>query len=162
MKPIHLFLTGEKQVGKSTLLQKLLARRPGPAAGFYTKKVRTVIPDSATVHILRPGEEPAPENMLFVCGSCKIGGTEKFNTLGCAALADCAGAGVILMDELGPHEGEAADFRAAVMRTLDGNIPVLGVLQEAPSAFLEEIAAHPKVQVLRVTRENRNDVEAFL
>lgn len=162
MKPIHLFLTGEKQVGKSTLLQKLLAKRPGPAAGFYTKKVRTVIPESPTVHILRPGEIPSLDNLLFVCGSCKIGGTEKFNTLGCAALDHCAGAGVILMDELGPHEGEAADFRAAVLQTLDGDIPVLGVIQEAPSDFLEEIAAHPKVQVLRVTRENRDDVEKFL
>ena len=162
MGPIHLFLTGEKQVGKSTLLQKLLARRPGPAAGFYTKKVWTVLKDQPTVHLLRPGEAPTVDNMLFICGSCKIGGTEKFNTLGCAALADCAGAGVILMDELGPHEGEAADFRAAVLRTLDGDIPVLGVLQEAPSDFLDAIAAHPKVRVLRVDRENRDRVEDFL
>lgn len=162
MEKLHLFLTGEKQVGKSTLLQKLLALRAGPAAGFYTRKVWNVIEGTPTVHLLRIGEQPSRENLLFHCGGARLGGTEGFNTLGCAALADRTGARVIVMDELGPHEGEALDFRAAVLEILDGEIPVLGVLQEAESDFLREIASHPKVRVLRVTRENRGKLEDFI
>ena len=34
----HLFLTGEKQIGKSTLLRKWLDRIDAGISGFYTQK----------------------------------------------------------------------------------------------------------------------------
>lgn len=63
------------------------------------------------------------------------------------------------MDELGPHEAEAVRFRQMVFKVLDGPVPVLGVLQEARSPFLQEIAQRPDVTVLRITEENRNEPE---
>ncbi len=63
------------------------------------------------------------------------------------------------MDELGPHEAEAVRFRQMILKVLDGPVPVLGVLQEAPSPFLQEIAQRPDVTVLRITEENRNEPE---
>lgn len=61
------------------------------------------------------------------------------------------------MDELGPHEAEAVRFRQMVFEVLDGPVPVLGVLQEANSPFLQEIARRPDVTVIRITKENRDD-----
>ena len=61
------------------------------------------------------------------------------------------------MDELGPHEARAAVFRRAVLAALDGVVPILGVLQAAPSPFLEEVALHPQVRLIQVTAENRDD-----
>ena len=63
------------------------------------------------------------------------------------------------MDELGPHEAKAVRFRQMILKVLDGPVPVLGVLQEAPSPFLQEIAQRPDVTVLRITEENRNEPE---
>ena len=63
------------------------------------------------------------------------------------------------MYELRPHEAEAVRFRQMILKVLDGPVPVLGVLQEAPSPFLQEIAQRPDVTVLRITEENRNEPE---
>ena len=67
----HLFLTGEKGVGKSTLIDRLLSRFPGRVGGFRTRRVDTVRPGEATVHLLRVsgGEQPGEGNLLFSCAA---------------------------------------------------------------------------------------------
>ena len=146
----HLFLTGPKGVGKSTLIRGLLAEEFGPLGGFFTVK------HEGGVYLLPAAQERAftPENLLFRCGHG--GDPARFDELGCAALADTAGCRLLVMDELGPHEGEAEQFQAAVFRTLDGDIPIIGVLQQAESEFLDRIARHPQVTVLTVSEENRD------
>ena len=152
----HLFLTGPKGVGKSTLIHGLLAEKPGPLGGFFTVKHK------GGVYLLPAARERAftSENFLFRCGH----GSDpaRFDDLGCAALADTAGCRLLVMDELGPHEAEAKQFQAAVFRTLDGALPVLGVLQQAESEFLHRIAHHPRVTVLTVSVENRDALAAEL
>ena len=66
------------------------------------------------------------------------------------------------MDELGPHEEQAAAFRQAVLRALDGDAPIIGVLQQAESAFLDRVAAHPGVRLITVTEENRDALRLWL
>ena len=146
----HLFLTGPKGVGKSTLIRGLLAEESGPLGGFFTVK------HEGGVYLLPAARERAftPENLLFRCGHG--GDPRRFDELGCAALADTAGCRLLVMDELGPHEAEARRFQAAVFRTLDGDIPIIGVLQQAESEFLDRIARHPRVTVLTVSEENRD------
>ena len=152
----HLFLTGPKGVGKSTLIRDCLARETGRLGGFFTVKHR------GSVYLLRAGagEAPDAENFLFRCG-CG-GDPGRFDALGCAALADTEGRSLLVMDELGPHEAQAVRFQAAVFRALEGKIPILGVLQQADSDFLRRIAGHPQVTVLTVTEDNRGRLAAEL
>ena len=152
----HLFLTGPKGVGKSTLLRDFLARETGRLGGFFTVKHR------GSVYLLRAGtgEAPDAENFLFRCG-CG-GDPGRFDALGCAALTDTEGCSLLVMDELGPHEAQAVRFQAAVFRALEGEIPILGVLQQADSDFLRRVACHPQVTVLTVTEENRDSLGAEL
>ena len=148
----HLFLTGQRGVGKSTLLRCLLeGKRPG---GFLTLRVEGVLA-RPSIHLLRAAsaERPAPENLVCFCGEQR---PERFDLLGVAALADTADCQVIVMDELGPAEAAAQHFQAAVLAALDGEKPVCGVLQQADSAFLRRVAAHPRVRVVTVTEENRD------
>ena len=77
-------------------------------------------------------------------------------------MADCEKAELIVMDELGPAEARAEAFQSAVLRVLDGKIPVLGVLQKAESPFLRKAAEHPNVRVLEVTAENRDILTGML
>ena len=42
------------------------------------------------------------------------------------------------------------------LAALDGDMPVLGVLQKADTAFLRAVASHPRVRVVTVTEENRD------
>ncbi len=152
----HLFLTGPKGAGKSTLIRGLLAEESGPLGGFFTVK------HEGGIYLLPAAGERAftPENLLFRCGHG--GDPRRFDNLGCAALADTAGCRLLVMDELGPHEAEARRFQAAVFRTLDGALPVLGVLQQTESEFLERIARHSRVTVLTVSVENRDALAAEL
>lgn len=151
----HLFLTGAKGVGKSTLIRGLLAAETGRVDGFFTVKRQEY------VYLLRAaGETPAPENRLFRCG--QAGDPALFDALGCAALTVSEGCALLVMDELGPHEAAALRFQAAVFRALEGDTPIIGVLQQADSPFLRQIAAHPRVSVLEVTTENRDDLPPIL
>ncbi len=149
----HLFFTGRKGVGKSTLVRAAIeGKRVG---GFFTKRVEGLL-ERPSVHLLRAGtaDVPSAENLLFCCGgSVDI---QRFEQLGCGALADT------VMDELGPHEEQAAAFRQAVLRALDGDAPIIGVLQQAESAFLRQVAAHPNVRVITVTEENRDALHHWL
>ena len=161
----HIFLTGAKQVGKSTLLKKVLCSFEGRIGGFFTLRTCEFLESSFSVHLLpaaAPGK-PDETNLLFVCGSpAAFSSNEtprRFDRLGCDALSDFMQKDLILMDELGPHEAEAVRFRQMVFKVLDGPVPVLGVLQEAESPFLQEIARRPDVTVIRITGENRDKPE---
>lgn len=148
----HIFLTGGKGVGKSTLVRRLLSEGSWHLGGFFTVKCE------GRVYLLRPGETPCPDNFLFCCG--EDANPARFDTLGCAALS--APCDVILMDELGPHENGAQAFQNAVLGALDGDTPILGVLQKADTPFLHQVAAHPQVHLVEVTVENRDELAKTL
>lgn len=154
----HIFLTGRKQVGKSTLVRKILNLYTGSVGGFSTVRTNSVFPDRFSVHMLQVETDsvPSEDNLLFFCGEKDGRTAERFDALGCAALDAGRSARLLIMDELGPAETEALRFQKAVLQTLDGKVPILGVLQEADSLFLQKITAHPGVTILRVTEDNRN------
>lgn len=146
----HLFLSGAKGVGKSTLVRGLLSCETGRVGGFFTVK------HNGCVYLLRPGTEdiPTEKTRLFRCG--ETAEPDRFETLGCAALSDTVGCTLLVMDELGPHETAAHGFQTAVLKALSADVPVIGVLQQAESPFLAQIATHHRVTVLTVTEENRS------
>ncbi len=175
----HIFLTGPKQVGKSTIIRNYLATHPVKCAGFLTVKSETVFPGCRSVHMLDAScisgiamqkiKKPSKENFLFFCGQTPAmlyrqygllpDPALRFDRIGCALLDGIpANTDLIIMDELGPHESEAEAFRASVLRCLDGDIPILGVLQKAESALYYTIAKHPDVEIIEVTKENRNQI----
>lgn len=153
----HVFLTGEKHIGKSTLREKVLDRYEGNAAGFLTVRTNEFLGDSYSVHMFRMGENAIADadNLLFVCGKQSAYISQRFNDLGCRALAACTDCSLLVMDELGPHEADAALFHEAVLQRLNGDIPILGVLQAPAEAFWPDIVKHPKVHILEITEENR-------
>ena len=76
----HLFLTGDKGVGKSTLARCLLAGHT--PCGFRTVRVTGVL-DPPSVHLLPAvGGVPSAENLLFYCGAYSC---DRFDTLGTVA-----------------------------------------------------------------------------
>ena len=152
----HLFLTGEKGVGKSTLIDYLLAGCT--PCGFRTRRVEGVL-SRPSVHLLTVTDTtPTADNLLFYCGAYS---PERFDTLGVAALENHSG-DVLLMDELGPAESGAEKFTAAVLAALDGELPILGVLQQADTPFLRAVARHPRVRLVTVNPQNRAALRAAL
>ena len=154
----HIFLTGEKQIGKSTLLKKILDKYTGDTGGFFTLRTNEFLKDGYSVHMFGLDEDviPTENNLLFVCGKTDEHMSESFDRLGCETLSKCADSSLIIMDELGPHEANAELFHKAVLRLLDGNVPILGVLQAPAESFWPDIVRHPSVQVIGISEHNRD------
>lgn len=146
-------------MGKSTLIRNFLETFTGKVGGFRTVRTDAVY-GSYSVHLIAPGGIPAQENLLFLCPPPREDGevVARFEEMGCAALENTAGCDLILMDELGPTEAKAEKFQREVLAALEGEIPIIGVLQRAESEFLDRIAAHPNVDVIEVTLENRDQL----
>ena len=157
----HLFLTGCKQVGKSTVLRKLLENR-GEPAGFRTLRIPNA--EGCSVHMFAPGEREFTEaNRVFYKKKGVLHlNIEDFDRIGCDLLEKSRGAGVILMDELGPAEVNAQAFCRAVWETLNEADHVYGVLQAAETDFLDQVAAREDVLVVTVTEENRDQLPHLL
>ena len=156
----HLFLTGERQVGKSTLLRALIAQASLACAGFETKPFFV---DGERRGFVMHGLVPMPpfENDCVI--SVRLGERRSAPVLPAfeengveilrRSLAD--NAPFLLMDELGRLERDATAFAAHVRACLNGGKRVLGVLQRCDAPLPREIAAREDVLLLTVTPENR-------
>ena len=155
----HIFLTGKKHIGKSTLIQKILDDYNKTADGFLTVRTKNYLKNQYSVHMyhLKEKEFPNESNLLFLCGKTDEHTADTFERLGCNILSMCSDCSLIVMDELGPHEADATLFRKKILNLLDGQTPILGVLQEPAESFWPEIVNHPKVEIITISEDNRND-----
>ena len=130
---MHIFLTGEIQVGKSTVIAKTLSLLKITPGGFKTY----FGPDRELPERLlymNSGSEPKifrEENVVarFFRDQPPRILTEKFNTYGAELIRSArADSSLILMDECGSLEHDALVFQKEVIDALEGNIPILGVV----------------------------------
>ena len=159
-----IFLTGQRGVGKSTALRRALAGCGLGIGGFMTDFGDTRYSENKVLRLLPWAEMPD-----FSAGvTCALLGPgarqvfpEAFDGLGAELLYRAAAdpaCGLILMDELGFLEAEAAGFRAAVLDILTGPKPVLGVVRQGLGVWQDA----PLGEVWEVTGENRDAVPALL
>ena len=159
----HLFLTGDKQVGKSTLLRRLIDARSLECSGFET---RAFFLNGERRGFTLHGRVDMPpfENDCIVCVRVaqrkSVPVPDVFSVNGVQILHKSleSAAPYLLMDELGKLECGEEAFCAQVMKTLDGSKRVLGVLQKCDSPLIDAIMAREDVTVLTVTQENREDL----
>lgn len=157
----HLFLTGEKQVGKSTLLRRLLSAFALSPSGYETRlwqmdgERRGYLFHSFSP--IEPYQNDCPCS-LRLAQRRSIPVLPVFEEIGSASLraALCDAQPVILMDELGKLERDARCFEEAALSCFDGGKPVLGVLQKGEYPLKQAILARPDVCCLTVTPENRD------
>ena len=163
----HIFLTGNVQVGKSTILRRLLEDHPEiKTGGFRTVSGPVKGRTEGDGVYMAPADRDTPlnsDNLLFERWGEKGARqfrvyTEIFDTLGVSLLKNADGCGVILMDEIGFSERDALRFQKAILDRLDGEIPVLGVVQRWEGEFLETVRSHKNIKLITVTVENREAV----
>ena len=82
----------------------------------------------------------------------------RFEELGLQYLAQASAYPLIILDECGRLEQRFPRFCAQVLELLEGETPVLGVVRQDVMGWLEEIRHHPKVQLVTVTEQNRNEL----
>lgn len=158
----HIFLTGEKQVGKSTICRRALAGRPH--TGFETRPFAIDgVKRGYVFHSLTPlpeGENDCP-CVLRIGERRHVAVLPVFDGAAVTALDQALAAPepLILMDEIGKAEREALGFAAAVTRCLDDpRHRVLGVLQRGRAPLQELLRQRGDVRIIEVTEENRETV----
>lgn len=166
----HIFITGKIQTGKSTTINRALENHNLILGGYRTvSSLRDRYYDSY-VHMLRVDRyEPLAPHNRALYRQVIYGRTyfhinhEIYEEKGVSLLRnlpdDCQ---LVLIDEIGKREKYCTKFRQALWDILDGDIPVLGVVQIRPDGFLDKIRNHPKVELVTLTEENREEVLTYI
>ena len=163
----HLFLTGDKQVGKSTLLRRLIEARKLDCAGFETQAFY-LNGERRGFTLHGRIEMPPYRNDCICCVRIEekraVPVLPVFEENGVLILKRslASPAPFLLMDELGRLEREASGFIVQIEACLDADKRVLGVLQKCNSAHVARIAQRADVTVLTVTPENRDELLEWL
>lgn len=159
---MHVFLTGDVQVGKSTAIGRFLDERGLAPLGFRTLLDREAGILNITV-ISKNGNYSIEAAKIMKNGRPAVD-IECFNEAGerLAAL-DTEGCSLLIMDELGFMERDAEVFKAAVKGLLDRGIPAVGVLRNRTDGpFWDYLHAREDVKILTVTEENRDSMPDML
>ena len=158
----HILICGDRGVGKSTLIRRLLNACPLPRWGFLTKRLEADWNGFHPIYIFPAGAEPtySSENLIGTCDSrVRSRHPEAFDRLGTAYIRQARPGGVIVMDELGFLESGAELFTAAVLDALNGDVPVLAAVKNRPDIpFLQEVLSAEKAEVFTITPDNREQL----
>lgn len=161
---MHLFLTGAVGCGKSTVIDKVLARQPLPVGGFRTGFGSDRGEVERALYLWSAASQPLRDEEHVVARFDSRGAAPRparFDALGVAAL-NCPWAGLIVMDECGRLEREALRFQAVILAKLNGVVPVLGVVRQGFPGWTRAIVEHPDVEIIEVTAQNREELVPYV
>jgi nucleoside-triphosphatase THEP1 len=162
----NILLVGQRHVGKTTIVRSVLKAVAVPTGGFVTEPIFSGEKitgysigslngiKAVFAHEILTGDY---QSRTFTVESGAL------NKIGSLILTQAQrNANVIFMDELNNLMDNAEEFQRRINRCLDGEIPVLVVMDNEPSAFMELIASRKDVLLRRVTPQTRNLLVSFI
>lgn len=160
---MHALIVGPIQVGKSTLIHRVLDEIGMPVFGFETKKEEALADQAlgSPVYIYEAGKPHVRQvdNLVAHCGQW-CGGwrksvyTEAFDRFA-PKLASPPAGHIVVMDEIGFMESSSPRFCSAIMHLLDGGAPVIAAVKCNSTPFLDAVKRHPNCRCFEITPENR-------
>lgn len=164
---MNIFLTGEIQIGKTMIIEKVIQSLNLNYGGFKTyfgpdRKLptRLLYMNSIT--------EPYIYNKKY--GIVQISEFAKpeiidnrFNSYGSKLIKEAIeNKELIIMDELGRFEKDSLEFQEQVFRAIESKTPVLGVIKLDFQGWVDKIRNHPNVELIFVTKDNRDDLPILI
>ena len=162
-----LLLTGPPGCGKTTVIERLADRLADlRLAGFYTAEIRK---DGRRVGFEAIGWQGRSALLarLGMASSIRVG---RYG-VDITALAPLieeelerppAAVDVYLVDEIGKMEAASGRFREAIVRVLDGLVPVVATVALRGGGLITEVKARADVRLVMVSEENRDVLPAEL
>lgn len=162
MQVQHVFLTGDVQVGKSTLIGRFVEQHPELSVGGFQTVSKPLDEKQIGVYMIPAFSKKAACDAASLVGirfpgASAMGDAAAFDRIGPALLDDSC-CDLLIMDELGTMEKDARHFTAAVLAALGKETPILGVIKPKSTPICDEVRQCPHVRLLTVTRENRDDI----
>ncbi len=156
-----ILLTGPPRCGKTTVVQKVAARFPGRAAGFYTREVRAGGVRVGFEIVTLDGQVAWLSHVDFP-GPLRVGkygvNLENFHRVALPALVPAPGIELIVVDEVGKMECFSSRFVAAMEKLWAAPVPLLITVAERGGGYMAAIKEKPDKILLTVTPANRDDL----
>ena len=160
---MHTLIVGDRGVGKSTLIRRVLQELNRPVFGFETKKEATLEDPvrGCPIYIYDAGKSHirTSNNLIGYHKERDMPAiTAAFDRYAPKLLEPMPEAALVELDELGFLEARSEAFCRAVLGLLDGDRPVLAAVKDRDIPFLNAIRAHPAARCFHITEENRDEL----
>ena len=165
MKQVYL-LTGRAGTGKTSLIKQAVAGMKGKAGGFYTEEIRNQGVRTGFRLVTLNGQSAILAHIDFHSPYrvSKYGvDVDSLDRVGVSALNQAAEqCDLVVIDEIGRMELFSANFRETVSQIIDSGKTVLGTIMLNPNPWADAVKRQPQVNLVELTRYNRNQVAAEL
>lgn len=163
-RPSNILITGRPGVGKTTVIMRLAERLADrTVVGFYTEELRLGAQRQGFRAVTFSGQSTTLAHVSLKSQS-RVGrysvDVAAFENLILPELARPCD--LMLIDEIGKMECFSARFVIAVRELLDSDTPVVATVAARGSGFIAEAKARTDVEMLEVTRSNRDELPAWL
>lgn len=156
----NIFLTGEKGIGKTTLINKILNHINCDIGGYTVKPIIegnlkhfyiSSIEDISKKALMATGDTTKRKIVTIYEDSLNNFGAELINE--CIKTKD-----LIILDEIGFIESKCINFKNSVIKALNSNKTVIGVLKEFNGDFIKIIKERDDVILFVVNERNRDEL----
>lgn len=161
-------IMADKQVGKTTLVNKIIKHRQNNICGFFTERFLDLVDEEGFYPIYMRGiNESRKFDDEHLIGKCKEGmhytNNEVFNNLGVNLISTNNPNDLIIMDEVGFLEMNAEKFKNKLVEVLASDNEVLLMLkQRLDVSFLKDIQENKNVEFIRMNLDNRDIIYEYL
>ncbi|MGI5901154.1 MAG: nucleoside-triphosphatase [Desulfitobacteriia bacterium] len=171
----NFIITGQRRTGKSSLIKEYIDTYRQEISGLFVQRIyddekkvnayRLVDYASKEEYILDIPERPGlkMDNIFLKTEEKGVSYTnpEIFETTGKDILEKSLAFKkyLVVIDEIGSVEEDAELYKKAVRDVLDARIPVLGIIQNIKTPFIDEIRNRPDVEILNLDEISREKAE---
>ncbi len=160
---MHTLIVGERHIGKSTLIRRVLNELNVSVCGFETKKEEHLEDPvyGSPIYIYEPGQPhyQTEENLIGYCKQqCPKPNKEVFEQFAGKFNDFPDGKDMILMDEIGFLETCSGNFCRGILSVLDGDTPVIAAVKDKDTPFLDSVRSHKNCRCFYITKENRDEL----
>lgn len=156
----NIFITGERGIGKSTLINKVIKNVDSSIGGFIQEKIFTDKTTCFNVISLYNLKDSYTIGIYDNEKELLLSDVNVFNVISKdILLKSLENRELIILDELGFMEENSMLFKDSIIKILNSGTPVLGVLKECDGNFVQQIKMREDVHVIKINENNRNSME---